>query len=229
VRCLIEEVIIELMPEERRATLTVRWRGGAASELAVELSRYQPKIRTDEDTVALLERLAVHYDDAATPGILNRQGRLSATGERFTAQIVGGVRRCRGIPRHEPSAESAGGELVTVTKAAELLGVVPSTVRRWLAEGFIIGEQDTPGAPWRIRVDDQLRERFVEQAAPGWLTVKDGTKTLGVSRQTVMQRVKRGDLGAVHVRNGRRKGLRIRVISPHEPLFDTARMSASAV
>jgi len=28
--------------------------------LAVPLRRYQPKIGTDEDTVALLERLAVH-------------------------------------------------------------------------------------------------------------------------------------------------------------------------
>ena len=33
---------------------------------------------------------------------------------------------------------------------------------------------------------------------------------LGVSRQTVLQRVKRGELKAVHVRCGRRKGLRLR-------------------
>jgi len=26
-----------------------------------------------------------------------------------------------------------------------------------LQAGFIAGEQDTPGAPWRIRVNDQLR------------------------------------------------------------------------
>ena len=57
--------------EERRVTLTVRWRGGMISELVVELRRYQPKIRTDEDTVSLLERLAVHYDDATIAGILN--------------------------------------------------------------------------------------------------------------------------------------------------------------
>jgi hypothetical protein len=32
--------------------------------------------------------------------------------------------------------------------------VVPSTVHRWLADGFIPGEQLTPGAPWRIRITD---------------------------------------------------------------------------
>lgn len=205
-RCLIEEVMIDAADEQRRVTLTVRWRGGMISELTVQLRRYQPKIRTDEDTVALLERLASHYDDATIAGILNRQGRLSATGERFTAQIVGGVRRYRRIPSHQAPAEQPDGEPVTVTEAAELLGVAASTVHRWLAEGFIAGEQDTPGAPWRIRITDELRARLVEQPPEGWLTVAEARHALGISRQTVLQRVKRGELNAVHVRNGRQKG-----------------------
>jgi hypothetical protein len=45
------------------------------------------------------------------------------------------------------------------------------------------------------------------------------TLALGVSRQTVLQRVKRGDLDAVHVRAGRRKGLRIGVPAPTKALF----------
>ena len=228
-RCLIEEVIIDVSREEHHATLKLRWRGGVISELAVPLRRYQPKIRTDEDTVALLERLATHYDDATIAGILNRQGRLSATGERFTAQIVSGIRRYRGIPRHQPSADPTDGELVTVAKAAEILGFVPSTIHRWLQVGFIAGEQVTPGAPWRIRINDELRARFVEHPPPGWLTIAEARKALSVSRQTVLQRVKRGELKAVHVRNGRRKGLRIQVISPGDPLFDPSPMSTAAV
>ena len=80
-RCLIEEVVLDVTREQRRATLTLRWRGGAITELSVPLPRRQPTIRTDEDTIALLERLAAHYDDAANAGILNRQGRRSATGD----------------------------------------------------------------------------------------------------------------------------------------------------
>ena len=134
-QCLIEEVIIDVAREQRRATLRLRWRGGAITELAIALRRYQPKICTDEDTVALLERLAAHYDDATIAGILNRQGRLSATGERFTAQIVGGVRRYRGIPRHQPPANATDGELVSVTKAAEILQVVEKAVYTPLGGG----------------------------------------------------------------------------------------------
>jgi len=227
-RALIDEVIIDANREERRATLTIRWRGGAITELAVALPRPQPAIRTDEDTIALLERLAVHYPDAQIAGILNRQGRRSATGERFTAIIVGGLRRYRGIPAHKAPAEPPDGELLPVGKAADVLGVAASTIHRWLQDGFIAGEQDTPGAPWRIRVNEELRALFVEEAPAGFVPIVDAMRVLGVSRQTVLQRVKRGELEALHVRCGRRKGLRIRVPA-EEGLFDTAAMNAGAV
>jgi DNA invertase Pin-like site-specific DNA recombinase/uncharacterized protein YndB with AHSA1/START domain len=228
-RCLIEEVILDVAREQRRATLTMRWRGGALTELAVPLPRHQPSIRTDEDTIALLERLAAHYPDATTAGILNRQGRRSATGERFTAIIVGGLRRYRGIPAHQPPAAPRDGELLPIAKAADALGVAPSTLHRWLNDGFIAGEQLTPGAPWRIRVNDQLRALFVEHAPAGYVPIVDAMRTLGVSRPTVLQRVKRGELDALHVRNGRRTGLRIRVPDTETALFDTAAMNAMAV
>ena len=103
----------------------------------------------------------------------------------------------------------------------------PVLVRRAL--GFIAGEQDTPGAPWRIRLNDQLRALFVEDAPPGYVPIVDAMRILGVSRQTVLQRVKRGELEAIHVRNGRRKGLRILVPQAETALFDTTPMNALAV
>ena len=60
------------------------------------------------------------------------------------------------------------------------------------------------------------------------MPIVDAMRALGVSRQTVLQRVKRGELDAVHVRQGRRKGLRIRVPATDE-LFDATTMNAVAV
>jgi hypothetical protein len=51
-----------------------------------------------------------------------------------------------------------------VTDAAKELGLAPSTLHRWLADGFIAGEQLTPGAPWRIRLTDEIRHLFVDDA-----------------------------------------------------------------
>jgi DNA invertase Pin-like site-specific DNA recombinase len=219
-RTLLEEVVVDVDRPNAKARLTLRWRGGALTELAIPLPRstYQP-LRTDEETVALLRRLAVHYPDAVIAGILNRQGRLSARGERFTASIVSSLRTHWVIPRHQPLAQHPAGELVTVTEAARQLDVAPSTLHRWLQDGFIGGEQVTPGAPWQIRLTDELRARFTEEAPPGWLPMWEAMKALGVSRQTVLQRVKRGQLRAVHVHRGRQPGLRIEVPRPMDDLF----------
>jgi DNA invertase Pin-like site-specific DNA recombinase/uncharacterized protein YndB with AHSA1/START domain len=219
-RALLEEVIIRVDRPERRGHLTLRWRGGAFTEIDLAFPRMEPRgLHTDEDTISLLRRLAVHYSDDVIAGILNRQGRKTASGERFTANQVGSLRRYRNIPRYEPPAEPPVGDVVPIGKAAEILGVYPSTIHRWLNDGFIAGQQVTPGAPWKIRITNELRARFVEHAPPGYLPMLEATMKLGVSRQTVLQRVKRGELEAVLVTCGRRKGLRIKVLDTQPGLF----------
>ena len=78
----------------------------------------------------------------------------------------------------------------------------------------------TPGAPWRIRLTEDLRGGFVKEAPQGYLTMYQAMRRLGVSRQTVLQRVKRGELDAIHVMRGKKKGLRIKAIPGHPTLFD---------
>ncbi len=220
-RTLLEEVIIVVQREQANAHLTLRWKGGLITELDLHLPRLNPPpIRTDEDTIELVRRLAVHYPDAVIAGILNRQGRKTARGERFTASHVGNLRRYWKIPCFKPPAEPPQGEPVTIQEAANILDIAPSTLHRWLNDGFVAGEQVTPGAPWRIRITEALKARFVEQAPAGYIPMREATKRLGVSRQTVLQRVKRGELEAVHVRRGKQKGICIRVINDIPDLFN---------
>jgi predicted DNA-binding transcriptional regulator AlpA len=217
----LEEVVLNLKRAEGHAHLTLRWRGGAITTLDVSVPRFRPQgLRTDEDIISLLRRLAVLYPDEVIAGIFNRQGRKTATGERFSANQVGSLRRYRNIPRFQPSAEAPDGELVTIRKAAQILGMNTSSIHRWLADGFIAGEQVTPGAPWQIRINAELQARIVQQASPEYLPMLEATMKLGVSRQTVLQRVKRGELQAVLVRQGRRKGLRIKVVDQQSQLFE---------
>jgi predicted DNA-binding transcriptional regulator AlpA len=222
-RTVLDEVLITVERAASRAQLTLRWHGGTVTMREVSLPRsHPPRIRTEEATLTLLQRLAAHYPDAVIAGVLNRQGRTTARGERFTASAVGNLRRYRHIPRCALPADRAEGELVTIKQAAALLGLVPSTIHRWLTDGFLVGEQVTPGAPWQIRLTDELRARFVEEAPPEYLPMLEATLRLGVSRQTVLQRVKRGELEAVHVRCGRRKGLRIKLLDTQPNLFPPA-------
>jgi uncharacterized protein YndB with AHSA1/START domain len=220
-RTLLEEVDITVHRDrtEGSADLILRWKGGAISDLTVPLKRKPPAIRTDEDTIDLLRRLAVHYPDDKIAGILNRQARRTARGLSFTASRVQSLRHHWHIPCHQPSNDPAEGDPLTVADAAKELGLAPSTLHRWLSDGFIAGEQLTPGAPWRIRMNDNLRALFVDDAPDGWMPMLEATLAHGASRQTLLQRVKRGELRAVHVRTGRRKGLRIEPPTPQNRLF----------
>jgi predicted DNA-binding transcriptional regulator AlpA len=215
-RALLEEVIVTVDRPGQSAHLTLRWHGGTLTDVDLSLPRYQPRgVRTDEDTISLLRRLAVLYSDDVIAGIFNRQDR------KFTANQVGSLRRYRNIPRFQPPAEQAAGELASIRQAAKIIGINTSTLHRWLNDGFIPGEQVTPGAPWQIRITDELRARCVEEAQPEYLPMLETTLKLGVSRQTVLQRVKRGELEAVLVIKGRRKGLRIKVIDNQPDLFES--------
>ena len=217
---LIEEVNIAVEREKFLAHLTLRYRGGVLSKFDVELRRQHiPTMRNDETTIDLARRLAPHYPDAVIAGILNRQGKRSPRGERFTANKISSLRNYWKLPRFRKQEPSLDGELVTVTKAAEILGIAPGTVHRWILDGFIVGEQLTQGAPWRIRMTAELRSKFIEEERPGYVSMIEATKRLGVTRQTVLQRVKRGDLHAVHLARGKRKGLRIKVNDEHPDLF----------
>ena len=218
-RTLIDEVIVKVDRDAFAAHLTMRWKGGALTEIDLALPRSRPAtIRTDEDTVALLRRLAVHYPDPVIAGILNRQGRTTAYGHRFDRNRVGNLRRHWKIPGFQEKTQ-ADGELMTIRQAADALSVAPSTIHRLLNDGMIAGEQLTPAAPWRIRLTDELKARFNSETSDDFLPMHEAMQALGVSRQTVLQRVKRGELEAVHVMRGKQKGLRIKVLAPQLSLF----------
>jgi hypothetical protein len=106
-----------------------------------------PTMRTAEETIDLVRRLALHYSNAVIAGILNRQGRRTVHGERFTATSVSGLRQHWDIPRWQRPTTQSGGEPVTVKEAARILGVATSTLHRCLNDGIVIGEQFAPDAP----------------------------------------------------------------------------------
>ena len=220
---LIEEVILKVERDKSAAHLTLRWKGGALTDIDVTLPvKRQATVRTDEDTVALVRRLAEHYPDTIIAGILNRQGRRTARGLRFVGNRVASLRTHWKIPCFAPKEGAEQGELLTIKAAAGQLSVATSTIHRLINDGIIAGEQLTPGAPWRIRLTDALKARFNAEPGEDYLPMREAIKALSVSRQTVLQRVKRGELEAVHVTRGRQKGLRIKVLGRQTELFEEA-------
>jgi excisionase family DNA binding protein len=228
-RAVIAEIGLTVHRETHIASLRIIWQGGAVTEVDMPMTRTGQHTRTtSEDTVDLVRRLARDYDDRSIAAILAKQGRRTSTGLSWTQTRVKSLRVSRGIPAHQPAtvtkdvgASGEDGLVVSITAAEKMLGVSRVTLYRWLRDGFIVGEQLTPQAPWRIRIDQALRDRIRPEAPEGWLSLDQAAEALGVARQTVLHKVQRGELAAVHVNRGRRKGLRIQVEPDQPGLFDT--------
>jgi len=225
VRAVIGEVVVAVRGADRQADVDVIFEGGAKTSFVLELNKTGGHFRaTSEDTVELVRRLAERYDDKTIAAILARQGRRTGTGLPFTRSRVSSLRFSHDIAVHRPAvtAESDDAEVLSITAAEKELGVNRTTLYRWLAAGFIAGEQLTPGGPWHLRITDELRRRIVPEVPDGWVSLDEAARRLGVARQTVLHKVQRGELRAVHVNRGRRKGLRIEVVTAGPGLFETA-------
>lgn len=68
-----------------------------------------------------------------------------------------------------------------------------------------------PGGLWHIRIDDEMRSK-VGKAPEGWVPLDRAAEALGVARQTVLDRIRRGELRAVHVKEADAKVWRSRLV-----------------
>ena len=64
------------------------------------------------------------------------------------------------------------------------------------------------------------RSASARYAPDGWLPLAQAAQALDVARQTVLHKVQRGELAAVYVHNGKRKGLRIQVKPEQTGMFE---------
>jgi excisionase family DNA binding protein len=209
-RTLIREIVVTVHAQQRRADVEIAWEGGARSDLQVKLNSRGPETRRlGQDTIELIRRLAEHHTDQQIAAILSRQGYRTGSGLPFSEARVQGARFRAGIAAAPPPDPES--ELVTIQQAAAELNVSTHTVRRWLDQGLLPGEQAMPGAAWRIRLTDEIRARFVPDVPEGFVGLNEAARLLGCARQTVLHKVQRGELRAIQVINGRRKGLRIEV------------------
>ena len=233
IRAVITEVTVTVQDNTgegdtaRTCQVQIIWQGGASTQVQMPMPASGKHGRvTSEGTLGLIRRLARHYDDTTIAQILGQQNRRTATGLPFRKTHVRALRTYHRIPGYQAPAENVrpgcqDAAVVSIAEAGRQLGVSTATIYRWLRDGFVAGEQLTPGAPWQIRIDQQLRDRVRPQAPDGWLPLSQAATHLGIARQTVLHKVQRGELNAIYLTRGRRKGLRIQAGHGQAGLFDT--------
>lgn len=187
--------------ERDAATVELFWQGGARTELPVRVKHTNGEaVRDRSELIDLVRKLAVHSPDAEIAMVLSKQGWSSPTGLPFTAARVAGIRERANIPAAPRTQPPSSG--VSILAASRELGVSTQTIRRWLAEGLLPAEQTAEHAPWRIRITDEVRERFVPTVPDGYVKLDDAACQLGLARRTILNQVRAGRRHAVHVLEG---------------------------
>ena len=207
----VEEVL--LTKNDPDIMVKIVWAGGAVTEKMVHLPKVRSERATSLDVVDLVRRLAEKFTDNQIARILIRQGHQTPTGLPYDTHRVANLRRTYGIPPYkEPKDEQPIS--YTAQQASQILQVSLPTIHNWLNAGFIKGRQVSKGAPWEILLTDEDIKRLTAQDVPeGWVPLDQAARELGVCKQTVLNLVKSGELGYIHVTKGNKKGLRINVNS----------------
>ena len=226
-RAVIAEVVVTVRVTDRQADVRIIWEGGASTEFVLALNKTGGHFRaTDEDTVALVRRLAERYDDTTIAMILSQQHRRTGTGLAFTRSRVNSLRHAHGIPVFEP--DDCHTRLTMMARRGHHLSSREAARRRQVHHLSVAARRvhhrraAHPGGALASRITDELRQRIVPDVPDGWLPLDQAARALGVARQTVLHKVQRGELAAVHVNRGKRKGLRIQVEPATPGLFATA-------
>ncbi len=211
VRCLVENVVVT---QEEILQAKVYWSGGEMT--TIELPKGRVGIHryvTDPEVVEQVRNLAEQFADDQIAAILHHRRLRTSKGLSFRAQHVTNLRRCNGIEGHT-RAKLDVQHVYSARQATQIFGVTQRTVASWLSTGLLRGTQVTKGAPWRIEITPEDRERLCPQEMPSdWVTLKGAANALRVTQQTVLNRLKRCELEGVRVRAGSRTAWRIRMDS----------------
>jgi hypothetical protein len=149
-RLLINDITIVKGPENKQLRLQVRWQGGAAEVVELQLPPNRADVlRYSATIIDRVRDLARKHDDAEIAAVFNRDGLVSSTGKPFTAAMISWIRY-----KHRISGPSRPAGTLTIGEVCERYGVSMYVVYYWIERGHVTAHQRKPGAPYAITITD---------------------------------------------------------------------------
>lgn len=157
IHIVVQEIVCELDEAANEAVLLIHWTGGRHTEVRV------PRVKTGRypgdmapTAVDALRKLAGHWPDRELAVSLNRMRCKTSDGETWTTVRVREMRERLGLPEYSPA--NAGGEMVSLAKAAERLGICVGSAKSLAIRGVLPASQALPGAQWLVPVEGLTSE-----------------------------------------------------------------------
>jgi hypothetical protein len=161
IRTVVQEIIVNEDAAAQRLQFIVHWQGGSHTRFDMPKPQWGLADQTAPEAIELIRQMAIRYSDEEIARVLNRQGRCTGKGNRWTKHRVAAARRryvINGHRRPQPDPE-----VLSLQQAARYCGVSATTIKRLVASGLLARAQVAPWAPWEIKRAD-LESEIIRQA-----------------------------------------------------------------
>ena len=152
IHILVQEIVCDLDGATNEAVLLIHWTGGRHTEVRVarvKTGRYPAEIAPS--AVDALRKLGGHWPDRELAVSLNRMLCKTGDGETWTTVRVREMRERLGIPEYD--AAKVDVPMISLTKAAEKLGICVGSAKSLVKKGILPATQILPGSQWMVPVE----------------------------------------------------------------------------
>ena len=152
VRTVLDEIIVTHDDATDTLRFTLHWAGGTHTALEMPKPRSGVGQATALEDLELIRRMAGRYGDDEIARVLNKLGRRTGKGKRWSQERVATARRNHEIPGQTRATQDP--EILSLGRAAKEFQTSDTTIKRLVASGLLTVEQVAPWAPWEIRRAD---------------------------------------------------------------------------
>jgi hypothetical protein len=152
IRSVVEEILVDEDESQKGLRFIVHWKGGVHTQFEMPRAVVPQGRKTAADDVEVIGKMAARYGDDEIARVLNKLGRRTGMGNRWSMQRVARVRRqysIAGRSRTQPDPE-----ILTQHTAATYCGVSQTTIKQLVAADILPMMQVVPWAPWEIHRSD---------------------------------------------------------------------------
>jgi DNA invertase Pin-like site-specific DNA recombinase len=162
---------ITLMPAGDPAHLRIglHWNSGATGELLIQRHQQQP--RTSPGAIDLARQLGPAMNNTDLAAALNAAGHRTAHGRPFDTGSAGNLRQYRKIPSPQPVSRDE----LTISQAAQKIGVSIQTIKYWIDRGYLTARRG-PARLWAIPFTPDVEAACRHRAAHSTHQYKDITR-----------------------------------------------------
>src|SRR5262252_5613804 len=152
IRTVVQEVIVNEDAAAETLQCIIHWQGGSHTSFEMPKPQWGMADKTAPENIELIRQMAVRFSDEEIARVLNRQGRRTGKGNRWSKDRVASARRRYVIDGHRRPRPDP--EVLSLQQAARYCGVSSTTIKRLVVSGVLHRDQVAPWAPWEIKRAD---------------------------------------------------------------------------